>query len=62
MRRGAPHRGTPLIVQTQAFPLGLYRPKNRKRLVANQSRREGVYNRAGDVSVTFCGEEERRNA
>ena len=34
----------------------------RKRLVATASRREGVYNRAGEPSVTFCGEEERRRA
>ena len=32
----------------------------RKRLIATASRREGVYNRAGEPSVTFCGEEERR--
>ena len=32
----------------------------RKRLAATASRREGVYNRAGEPSVTFCGEEERR--
>ena len=32
--------------------------QNRKRLVANQSRREGVYNRAGDVSGPFA---ERRS-
>ena len=34
----------------------------RKRLIATASRREGVYNRAGEPSVTFCGEEERRRA
>ena len=34
--------------------------ENRKKLVATVSRREGVYNRAGEPSVTFCGEEERR--
>ncbi|MCQ4021793.1 MULTISPECIES: hypothetical protein [unclassified Ruminococcus] len=29
----------------------------RKRLVATASRSEGVYNRAGEPSVTFCGKE-----
>ena len=28
--------------------------KNRKKVVANLSRREGVYNRAGNESVPFC--------
>ena len=27
----------------------------RKKLVATANRREGVYNRAGEPSVTFCG-------
>ena len=31
------------------------RRSTRKRLVATASRREGVYNRAGEPSVTFCG-------
>ena len=31
------------------------RRRTRKRLVATGSRREGVYNRAGEPSVTFCG-------
>lgn len=31
------------------------RHRTRKKLVAKQSRSEGVYNRAGDLSVTFCG-------
>ena len=30
-------------------------------MVAKQSRREGVYNRAGDLSVTCFGKEEQRN-
>ena len=34
---------------------------SRKRLVATESRREGVYNRAGERSVTFCEEETLRN-
>ena len=34
---------------------------HRKKLVVSQSRREGVYNRAGDVNVTFCGKEEQRH-
>ena len=29
-------------------------------MVAKQSRREGVYNRTGDLSVTCFGKEERR--
>ena len=33
----------------------------RKRVVAKQSRREGVYNRTGDLSVLFCEKEEQRN-
>ena len=32
----------------------------RKRLAAAASRCEGVYNRAGKPSVTFCGKEEQR--
>ena len=32
----------------------------RNRVVAKQSRREGVYNRTGDLSVTCFGKEERR--
>ena len=35
--------------------------RNRKRLVAKDFRREGVYNRTEKPSVTFCGEEEQRN-
>jgi len=34
---------------------------NRKRLVAKDFRCEGVYNRAENPSVTFCGEEPQRN-
>ena len=34
---------------------------SRKRLVATESRREGVYNRAGERSVTFCEEGTPRN-
>ena len=30
-------------------------------MVAKQSRREGVYNRTGDLSVTCFGKEEQRN-
>ncbi len=33
----------------------------RKRLAAKDFRREGVYNRTENPSVTFCGKEERRN-
>ena len=33
---------------------------NRNRVVAKQSRCEGVYNRTGDLSVTCFGKEERR--
>ena len=33
----------------------MYPRRTRKRLVATVSRREGVYNRAGEPSVTFCG-------
>ena len=33
--------------------------QTRKKLVATASRREGAYNRAGEPSVTFCGEEEQ---
>ena len=33
----------------------------RNRVVAKQSRREGVYNRTGDLSVICFGEEEQRN-
>ena len=33
----------------------------RKRLVATESRREGVYNRAAAASVIACGEEPRRS-
>ena len=33
----------------------------RNRVVAKQSRREGVYNRTGDLSVTCFGKEEQRN-
>ena len=29
-------------------------PRTRKKLVATASRREGVYNRTGEPSVTFC--------
>lgn len=29
--------------------------RTRKRLVATVSRREGVYHRAGEPGVTFCG-------
>ena len=36
------------------------RRKHRNGLVAQQSRREGVYNRTGDLCVTCFGEEERR--
>ena len=32
----------------------------RNRVVAKQSRREGVYNRTGDLSVICFGKEERR--
>ena len=32
----------------------------RKKLVAIQRRREGVYNRTADDCVTFCEEEEQR--
>ena len=32
----------------------------RKELVATANRREGVYNRAGEPSVTFCVKEEQR--
>ena len=32
----------------------------RKELVATANRREGVYNRAGEPSVTFCGKKEQR--
>ena len=35
--------------------------RTRKRLVATGRRREGVYNRAGEPSVTFCGKEEQRH-
>ena len=31
-----------------------------KKLVARRKRRERVYNRAGEPSVTFCGKEEKR--
>ena len=31
----------------------------RKRVATTASRREGVYNRTGEPSVTFCGEEEQ---
>ena len=37
-------------------------PSPRKKLVAPQRRREGVYNRAADASGAFRGKEERRNA
>ena len=32
-----------------------------KKLVATANRSEGVYNRAGERSVTFCGKEEQRH-
>ncbi len=35
--------------------------ETRKRLLATASRREGVYNRTGEPSETFCGKEEQRN-
>ena len=35
-------------------------PFHRKKLVATVNRREGVYNRAGEPSVTFCEKEEQR--
>ena len=35
--------------------------RTRKRLVATGRRREGVYNRTGEPSVTFCGKEEQRH-
>ena len=38
----------------------LMRIWTRKKLVATANRREGVYKRAGEPSVTFCGKEERR--
>ena len=34
-------------------------PQTRKKLVATASRREGVYNRTGGPSVTFCEKEEQ---
>ena len=33
--------------------------RTRKKLVATASRREGVYNRTGEPSVTFCEKEEQ---
>ena len=43
--------------------MGFYAPvlENRKKFVAIASRREGACNRAGELSVTFCGEEEQRS-
>ena len=34
--------------------------RTRKKLVATANRCEGVYNRAGEPSVTFCEKEEQR--
>ena len=34
---------------------------NRKKLVATAQRRERIYKRTAEPSVTFCGEEEQRN-
>ena len=34
------------------------RTKNRKKLVATAQRRERIYKRTAEPSVTFCGEEE----
>ena len=35
--------------------------QNRKKLVATAKRRERIYKRTAEPSVTFCGEEEQRN-
>ncbi len=35
--------------------------RTRKKLVATANRREGVYNRTGKPSVTFCGKATQRN-
>ena len=35
-------------------------PRTRKKLVATANRREGVYNRTGEPSVTFATEEEQQ--
>ena len=37
------------------------RTNNRKKLVATAQRRERIYKRTAEPSVTFCGEEEQRN-
>ena len=37
-------------------------PRTCKKLVASAWRREGVYNRTGEPSVTFCAKEELRRA
>ena len=42
------------------FQMGDLNLASRKKLVATANRREGVYNRAGEPSVTFCGKEEQR--
>ena len=44
----------------QIPPLAVTR--NRKMLVASVSRRERIYKRTGEMSVTFFGEEERRSS
>ena len=45
-----------------AFLIDGFEPMEaRKKLVATVSRREGVYNRAGEPSETFCGKKERRS-
>lgn len=39
--------------------VGFELSRTRKKLVATASRREGVYNRTGEPSVTFCEKEEQ---
>ena len=73
-RRARSCFATPLAVPEKIFGLPLFldffdrcaNPRScllfsRKRLVATESCREGVYNRAGERSVTFCKEETLRN-
>ncbi len=39
--------------------VGVELSRTRKKLVATANRREGVYNRTGEPSVTFCEKEEQ---
>ena len=46
------------IIRFEKTPMHADTPA--KKLVARRKRRERVYNRAGEPSVTFCGKEEQR--